>query len=238
MRIEMLVLFDIDGTLLRRVPPEESGRKVSVKEEAFMHTLRRLWSVDEGFYTSVVGSNLEGMTDLTIMEKLAGGLGVGADQVRSRTEEVKKVLIEEFEKLVKKYVPTNEYVILPGVRELLEELKARQAKLGLATGNLEHFAMYKMRLMKLDQYFTLGAFGDHSFERREIVKKALSEGAQEKSFLVGDTPADIEAGHSCNIGVIAVVTGKHSLEELAAHSPELLVKSLTEKDCVLEYLGF
>ena len=234
----MLVLFDIDGTLLRRLPPSKSGRKVSIKEEAFMLTVKRLWSVDGGFYTSVIGSNLEGMTDLTIMEKLAGGMGVGSDQVRSRIEEVKKVLIEEFEKLVKKYAPVNEYVILPGVRELLGELKARKTKLGLGTGNLEYFARYKLRLMELDQYFALGAFGDHSFERREIVKEALREGAQEKSFLVGDTPADIEAAHFCNLGVIAVATGKHSLEELAAHSPELLVKSLTERDCVLGYLGF
>jgi len=234
----MLVLFDIDGTLLRRLPPGETGSKRSTKEEAFMRTVKRLWSVDEGFYTSVIGTNLEGMTDMTIMVRLAGGMGVDTDQVRCRIKEVKTVLIEEFEKLVKEYAPAHEYVILPGVLGLLGELKTRKIKLGVATGNLEYFARYKLKLMKLDQYFALGAFGDHSFDRGEIVKKALEEGAEEKSFLVGDTPADIGAAHSCGIGAIAVATGGYISEDLAAHSPELLVESLTEKDRILEYLGF
>lgn len=234
----MLVLFDIDGTLLRRLPPGEGGHKRSIKEEAFMRTVRRLWSVDEGFYTSVIGSNLRGMTDMAIMVKLAEGMGVDTDEVRGRIKEVNTILIEEFEKLVKRYTPANEYVVLPGVVELLGELKTRKIELGLATGNLEYFARYKLKLMKLDQYFGLGAFGDYSFNRAEIVKKVLEEGAEEKSFLVGDTPADIEAAHSCGIAAIAVATGGYTLEDLAARSPELLVESLTEKDHILEYLGF
>ena len=234
----MLVLFDIDGTLLRRLPAGETGRKRSIKEEAFMRTVKQLWSVDGGFYTSVIGTNLEGMTDMAIMVRLAGGMGVDTGQVRCRIEEVKMVLIEEFEKLVKKHAPAHEYVVLPGTEDLLGELKARKTKLGLATGNLEYFARYKLKLMKLDQYFALGAFGDHSFDRGEIVKKVLEEGAEEKSFLVGDTPADIEAAQSCGIGAIAVATGGYTSEELAVCSPELLVESLTEKDRILEYLGF
>lgn len=233
----MLVLFDVDGTLLRRIPPGQGGRRVSRKEEAFMRTVERLWSVGEGFYTCIIGTNLEGMTDLRIMLEMAERMGIDASEVRSRMEEVKSVLIEEFERLLVEGGSIREYAILPGVRGLLTELSLRAVKLGLATGNLEYFARHKLRMFELEHFFTVASFGDNSFDRREIVEGALEKTSEERKFLVGDTPADIDAGRYCKMGVIAVATGSHGMEQLRGYSPELLVKSLTERDRILEYLG-
>jgi len=236
-RIEMLGLFDVDGTLLRRIPPDQDGRRVSRKEEAFMRTVNRLWSVGEGFYTRVLGSNLEGMTDLRIILNMAGRMGIDTEDVQRRIEEVKSVLIEEFEKLVAEGDSTKEYEILPGVRDLLAELLARGVRLGIATGNLEYFARHKLIMFDLEDFFSFGCFGDNSFDRREIVKRALDRVSEDRAFLVGDTPADIDAGRYCDIGVIAVATGAHTMEQLKGYSPDLLIKSLTDRDRILEYLG-
>jgi len=38
--------------------------------------------------------------------------------------------------------------------------------------------------------------------------------------VIGDTPADITCGASLGVKTIAVATGRHSLDELAAHKPD------------------
>jgi phosphoglycolate phosphatase-like HAD superfamily hydrolase len=234
----MLALFDVDGTLLRRLYPAEGGVRTSRKEKAFMRALDRIWHVKDAFYTVVLGENLQGMTDLAIMMKVVESLGVDALDFRERVEEVKKAVIEEFEKLGPEYASSREYEVLSGVEDMLAALEARGVKLGLATGNLEYFANYKLRLLGLLEYFTAGGFGDTSFNRADIVKQVLSETGEKEAFLFGDTPSDIEAGHFCKIGVIAVASGKHSLEQLAACSPDLLVSSMVEKEKILSYLGY
>jgi len=234
---DMLVLFDIDGTLLRRLPHDDGRHRISMKEEAFMRMVRRLWSLDRGLYTRVIGRNLRGMTDFEIILELTTRMGIPRDEVLGRMEEVKAVLIAEFDLLTAEHGSTNEYAILPGVRELLGQLKTLKVKLGLATGNLEHFAMYKLSLLELDGFFSLGGFGDRFLKRSDIVAGAIRDGGEEVSYLVGDTPRDILAAQACGIGVVAVATGGHSHEELTSYSPNLLVRDLTDTRPILDYLG-
>jgi HAD superfamily hydrolase (TIGR01549 family) len=233
----MLVLFDIDGTLLKRLPNEEGSHRISTKEEAFMVMVKKLWSLDRGLYTSVIGKNLRGMTDFEIILELTTRMGVTRNEVLERMQEVKRVLIDEFDRLESTRKASSEYEVLPGVRELLSELRELGVKLGLATGNLKHFATYKLELLGLDRFFSMGGFGDDSLERSEIVAGAVKEGNEEKSYLVGDTPRDILAAQACDIGVVAVATGGHSYEELASYSPGLLVRDLTDRRPVLDYFG-
>jgi phosphoglycolate phosphatase len=237
MEQQMLVLFDIDGTLLTRVRSSEEGQAISIKEEAFKRMVQRIWSLDEGFYTHVIGRNLRGMTDIQIILELTGRMGIPKSDVLARMSEVKLVLFGEFDRLASTDDHRLEYEVLPGVRELLVELSSRSVKLGLATGNLEHFAAHKLRPLGPYHFFTIGGFGDDHLERSEIVAGAVRDGDEARSFLVGDTPRDIMAARDCNIGAVAVATGGYSLSELAAHSPGLLVHDLTERDRILEYLG-
>ncbi len=233
----MLVLFDIDGTLLKRVGSSDQSQPISTKEEAFMRMVQRIWSLEKGLYTRVIGRNLRGMTDTQIIVELTGRMGISKSDVLERMSEVKSVLFEEFDRLAARGDQKREYEVLPGVPELLAELDSRRAKLGLATGNLEHFAAYKLKPFGLYEFFTVGGFGDDHLERRDIVAGAVREGGEERSYLVGDTPRDIMAARDCSIGSVAVATGGYSFDELAAHSPGLLVRDLTERDRILEYLG-
>ncbi len=46
--------------------------------------------------------------------------------------------------------------------------------------------------------------------------------------IVGDTPADIECGASLGVKAVAVATGRHSAEELAAYGPDHLFEDFAD----------
>jgi phosphoglycolate phosphatase len=52
--------------------------------------------------------------------------------------------------------------------------------------------------------------------------------------VIGDTPADIECGAGLGVKTIAVATGRHSLDELAAHEPNYLFADMSDWRAVYE----
>jgi phosphoglycolate phosphatase len=52
--------------------------------------------------------------------------------------------------------------------------------------------------------------------------------AAEEILVIGDTPLDVECARAIGARVVAVATGVHSREELAATSPDLLLDDLSD----------
>jgi phosphoglycolate phosphatase len=52
--------------------------------------------------------------------------------------------------------------------------------------------------------------------------------------IVGDTPRDIEAGRVAGTRVLAVATGRFSIDDLKPHEPDLLFADLSEVGAVHE----
>ncbi len=50
----------------------------------------------------------------------------------------------------------------------------------------------------------------------------------EDSFMVGDTPCDINAGKRAHVKTIAVTTGGHSRKELMKYKPDFILNSIAE----------
>ena len=81
-------------------------------------------------------------------------------------------------------------------------------------------------------------FADDSEQRDEIAEFARRRGSEhlgqtvhgEETLVIGDTPLDIRCGRAIGARVLAVGTGGATMEELAAHKPDILVKDLTEAD--------
>jgi len=46
--------------------------------------------------------------------------------------------------------------------------------------------------------------------------------------IIGDTPADIDCGAALGVKAIAVATGTHSVDELAAHAPDHLFADFSD----------
>ena len=110
--------------------------------------------------------------------------------------------------------------------------------IGLLTGNIKRGAQVKLEHYGWWDKFAFGGFADDSEHRDEIAQFALQRGGAhlgqavrgEETLVIGDTPLDIRCGRAIGARVLAVGTGGATMEELAAHKPDFLVKDLSEAD--------
>jgi phosphoglycolate phosphatase-like HAD superfamily hydrolase len=123
--------------------------------------------------------------------------------------------------------------VCPGARMLLYRLSRRRIPAGLVTGNLTRIGWKKMERAGLRSYLRFGAFAELARDRaglvRIAVKHARREGwiqAKSPIALIGDHPNDILAAKANRVRSIAVATGVITAEELATHSPDVLVPDL------------
>jgi phosphoglycolate phosphatase-like HAD superfamily hydrolase len=127
--------------------------------------------------------------------------------------------------------------VLPGIAALLEQLAAQGGfAIGLLTGNVRDGARLKLGHYQLFHHFAFGGFGDLHLDRNEVAREALAaaidhvqtEVSLDRVWVIGDTPLDIRCARSINARVACVATGWHSLEELAAEQPDLLLTDLAD----------
>src|SRR5262249_15551852 len=77
---------------------------------------------------------------------------------------------------------TDKYQVLPGIPEILEEMKLRSdVLLGLATGNIETGARLKLRRGDLNRFFGFGGYGSDSEDRVALVRRAAERAAIQHS---------------------------------------------------------
>jgi phosphoglycolate phosphatase-like HAD superfamily hydrolase len=127
--------------------------------------------------------------------------------------------------------------VLPGIAALLESLSRRgDVVLGLLTGNIRDGARLKLGHYGIFHHFAFGAFGDHHFERdqvahqavvvtRDYLKRAVPP---EDIWVIGDTPLDVQCARAIGARAVAVATGWHTLEALAAAEPDVLLADFTD----------
>ncbi len=134
--------------------------------------------------------------------------------------------------------------VIPGVMNLLQKLKLRsEFRLGLLTGNLKRGALAKLAPVGLDAYFPVGAFGDDSEERNGLPEFALRRARRHygisfrprQSWIIGDSPRDIECAVNNGLHCLAVATGHIPRQELESHHPDVALESLEATEAVIEY---
>jgi phosphoglycolate phosphatase len=213
------VLFDIDGTLVRRAGPHH--------REALVYGVRRI----TGLESTTDGIPVQGMLDpdiLTIMMRRAGASGA---EIRQAMPEIWKAA----EQYYRRVCPVLEDKHCPGVAPLLERLTRRGILLGLVTGNLTRIGWRKLARAGLRDYFRFGAFGEMARTRTGLAKLAIRQARREGWIargvpisLIGDSPADVAAAHGSGSRAIAVATGLTPAGELAATGPDYLLRDLRE----------
>ena len=120
--------------------------------------------------------------------------------------------------------------VLPRVKDVLEHLRQRGAKLGVATGNLEQIGKLKLQRAGLLDYFDFAGWSDAYEYRSDVFCAAVEKarnlcGSNATLCVLGDTPTDIGAAHDVGLPVIAVATGIFPMERLLEEKPELCVPS-------------
>lgn len=212
-----LVLFDIDGTLIRRLGPHH--------RQALEEAVRRV----TGLETTTDHVPLHGMLDPDILAQMMRNAGAGDALIRRSMPRI----LEVAGALYVRSVPSLKRKTCPGVRRLLGLLKRRGVVLGLVTGNVPRIGWKKLERSELKHYFRFGAFAGMRPDRAGLVRLAIGRARREgwidaraRIALVGDTPSDIRAAQANRITAIAVATGISLAEELAGHAPDLLLEDL------------
>lgn len=222
----ILVLFDIDGTLVR-------GARCHY--QAFLEAVKNFYSMQE----DISGINYAGKTDPQILREVLELGGLQEDKIEQNFQDC----LEFMASFYVKNVYQENILVLDGVNELLNELQREKVLLGLVTGNLEPIAYAKLGRVNLDGYFPFGGFGSDHYERSCLVKTALKRAHNyfgykgNRVFVVGDTPRDVEAARISNLTTIAVATGRYCRKELEDCGADFVMQDLKDMDKVLEIIN-
>ena len=206
----MLLLFDIDGTLLLKAARAHA--------ESLHAALRQVHGVTESAHAEV---NPAGRTDGEIARAILLQCGVSAQRIDERASEVREVTCREY---AERCPPDLSSHVAPGARELLERLPARPGVLlALVTGNFEVVARLKLRRAGLGEYFEdgQGGFGSDHEDRAALPgiarRRAGRDGVpwpRERTVVIGDTPNDIACAQADGVRCLAVATGLFGRDEL------------------------
>ncbi len=209
------VIFDWDGTL-------GDTRRVIVL--AFHQTLREI---------NCTVSN----------EYIERRIGIGAaDTFRELLHSAKMQFDEE---LIKRLVErkseleielTDQVKLFPGARDLLEALQGK-VKMALASMNNRSVISHLLKAKDLEKYFDAVLTAEsisHSKPNPEIFLKSASKlnAIPEKCVVVEDSIFGVKAAKSANMSCVAVVTGVYSRLELEKEKPDLIVKTLKDKQII------
>ena len=215
-----LILFDIDGTLIHT-----HGAGMRAFERVFVSE----FGAEPGITKKI---DFAGRTDSSIWREFCDLQKVAHSP-------------EDRERFFSMYVHWLDHLLeegeggsLPGVRRLLYELQTMPDPplLGLLTGNTRLAAEIKLRHHEMWEPFETGAFGDEHHDRNELSLLAKHRGTRiletplsgPEILVIGDTPRDIECARKAGARVLAVATGRSSVEELAEHQPDLVLPNLED----------
>jgi phosphoglycolate phosphatase-like HAD superfamily hydrolase len=210
-----VVFWDIDGTLL-------------TTQRAGVFALEDACQAITGTALDLQAIETRGVPDTEIAARILASVGW---ESTSKT-------IRDFLQLYEQQLPFRLHLrkgtVLPGVVPILSELtKRKDVVSALLTGNTRAGAMAKLKHYGLAEYFVLGAYADGLRERKliaqsalELVEASLGRIAPERRFVVGDTPYDVDSGHTIDARTIAVATGGYTYEELTRCKPWLAMKTL------------
>lgn len=225
--IELLVLWDIDGTL---VQAGELGAVVFEDALEAIYGARPSGRVRMSGKTDpqIVDEYLEMMDwDLAgagqVLVELAARLAASESQLRA------------------------EGAALPGARELLSRLARTDGVVSsILTGNIAPNARVKLGAFELDNLvdFAVGAYGSDNRDRTALVPVALARLAARDGvvldpaqvWVVGDTPRDLACAQAAGARCLLVATGRFDFSELEGLGADAVVSGLTDTEMVFTLL--
>ena len=213
-----VILFDIDGTLVRT-----GGAGKAAMESALCEEFGVRLSSEEIPYS--------GRTDRAIGHDLLAGHDIDPTPANLGK------LIDGYLARLPGCLGRFAGVVCPGVGDLVGTLRRRaDVLLGLLTGNVRRGAKAKLSHYGLWHHFVCGGFGDDHHDRDDVARSAVRSarehlgGAVNPSdvWVIGDTPLDVSCARAVGARAVAVATGWHPIDDLAACEPDLLFDDLSD----------
>jgi phosphoglycolate phosphatase len=223
----VLLLFDIDGTLLLRAHVEH--------RHALADAVRDVWGAADPGPAAVPAA---GRTDGEIAREICLLGGVAADRIAAGTDDFRAACARAY---ARRCPPDLRDRLAPHAVHVLSALAARPGvRLSLVTGNLEAVARLKLDRAGLGAFFPRGqgGFGSDADDRAELPAIARRRAGEDgtpygraRTVIVGDTPNDIACAHADGVRCIAVTTGPYGADALGA--AEAVVDGLDELPALL-----
>ena len=204
----MLLLFDIDGTLLAGATRAHS--------RALDQAIHEVHDVDPDGRRSKIDP--AGRTDGEIARLILLDLGVSALRIDERAADVQEACCRIYAQICP---PDLSEHVVPGMAGLVPWLGSRdEVTLGLVTGNYEPVARIKLARAGLGRWFRSapGGFGSDSEDRAAlpgIARRRAGRVPREQAVVIGDTPRDIACARADGVRCVGVSTGQYSREELS-----------------------
>lgn len=217
-------LFDIDGTLLSSGGAGKAAMEAALAAEFGVAELRGRVSYS-------------GRTDRAIVRDLFRLHGI------EESPQHWQRFIDAYLRGLPAHLTNYQGRVLPGIADLLQHLRSQNdVALGLLTGNVREGARLKLGHYQLAHHFSFGGYGDHHWERDDVAREALAEVQRhlngqvslDRVWVIGDTPLDVRCARSIGVRVAAVATGWHSIAELEAERPDLVLTDLSDHRPLLE----
>jgi phosphoglycolate phosphatase len=223
-----IVLFDIDGTLLRSGGVGRIAMEIALKE----------------IFGSPGSSDYhyDGKTDRQIIRDLMRLDGLTDQEIDAQIDDVLRTYLQYLRLELASERRTVH--VFDGVRELLDALEREEGVvLGLLTGNVEQGARAKLGAANIDiDRFKVNAFGSDHEMRPELPAVAQKRAREvlgldimgDRIVVIGDTPADIRCGEGIGARAIGVATGRYSVDDLASHGAYAVFETLADTDAVMQ----
>lgn len=224
-----LILFDIDGTLIRS---HGGGR------EALHATLDELFGTAGPIDTYRMG----GKTDARIVMDLLAGSGIETADIVAHLPIIYELMSEK----ARTIFPKKKMIQCTGVPQLLAALHGQQnILLGLLTGNNHLTAPLKLAAADIHpEQFYVGAYGSDDSDRNQLPAIAWQRAKEltgmdfngKNTVIIGDTPADILCARAGQATAVAVASGWHAADTLAQYYPDHLFENLADTQKVMAAL--
>ena len=230
----MLILFDVDGTL---VDTAGCGRRGI--ERAFREVF------DAGDIVAASARvRFDGKTDPVIVAEIAREAGIPEDAVLARRADLDRAYLAALRDELARPDPRRR--VLSGVKPLLDDLAARDdVHLGLLTGNTEAGARLKLDALGLGRYFEDGGFGSDDPDRAAIARIAREKMSRHarlefepgRTVVVGDTELDVACALANGFRAVAVASGWTPRERLETSGAHAVLPDLADLGASVRALG-
>lgn len=228
-----LLLFDIDGTILR------TG---GAGQRAMSRVAARLF----GDHFTWEGIDSGGHLDPLIFAEAAAINGL-SDDPSHHARFHDHYVIELREELERS---RHVIEVMPGIHDLLVSMVRREREvgdivMGCLTGNYTKAVPLKLATANVDpEWFRVCAFGDEGRTRPDLVALAMRKyethtghkAEPKRVIVIGDTPRDVACAHAHGCRVLAVATGSFSVEKLRATGADRVAANLADPTPLVEMI--
>lgn len=221
----MLLLFDIDGTLVQQAAREHA--------ESLLIALERVHGVKPSAPFETAGK-----TDPAIARTILIGAGVSAERIDAHADDVRAITCDEY---ARRCPDDLSAFLAPAAAETLAALtEDDRFHLSLVTGNLEPVARLKLGRAGIGHHFAhgQGGYGSDHEDRAALppIARSRADGyARERTVVIGDTPRDIACARADGLSVVAVTTGPFARDALT--TADVVIDRLDQLPGALMGLG-